>query len=126
MKLLSVIALGLTLIGGAASAASQMKLSVNITVGHNHAHGDNVCTIIHTNVNGALDGKIIYGFHTNGDLYVDDGHRHVFSSRMVKYNGSKITVTHSNGKVFIHQNQRIFKATWYEGGREKFVKAQCK
>ena len=71
MKLLTAIVFGLSLIGSAASAAN---LSVNITIGgHSTAHVDHVCTIQHTNVSGALNGIIRWGFHTNGDLYIDDG-----------------------------------------------------
>jgi uncharacterized membrane protein len=124
MKLLTAIILGLSLIGGAASAAN---LSVNITIGgHSTAHVDHVCTIQHTNVSGALNGIIRWGFHTNGDLYIDDGHKHVFSKKMVKQTNSRIVVNHSNGNVVISKSQSWIKVSWYQNGVEKFVKGACK
>jgi len=124
MKLFTAIIFGLSLIGGAASAAN---LSVNITIGgHSTAHTDHVCTIQHTNVSGALNGIIRWGFHTNGDLYIDDGHKHVFSKKMVKQTNSRIVVTHMNGKVVISKTQNVIKASWMQNGKEKFVKAFCK
>lgn len=148
MKLLSVIALGLTLIGGSALAhsggtnskgchtdhsnnsyhchqQSNVKLNININIGKNTAHG-NVCRIQQTNVSGLLDQTISYGFKHNGDVWMDDGTYHVFSNRMVIRKGSsRVAINHNNGSVLIDTVQDWLKVTWKSGGKERYIKAVC-